>query len=296
MNEIDNKIDALIPAENEIILYQPDSTISLDVRVENETVWLNRNQIAILFDRDVKTIGKHINNALKEELDGLSVIAKFATTASDGKTYQVEHYNIEMITSIGYRVKSKRGVQFRVWANKILKDYLLRGYSVNQRLLQMESRIDRRLLEHDKRLDDLTDKVDFFIRTSLPPKEGVFFNGQIFDAHEFICRLVKSATERIILIDNYVDESVLVQLDNRNPGVSALIYTGDISRTFRQSVNRHNRQYAPIEVKSAEKIHDRFLIIDNTLYHIGASVKDLGKKLFAFSKLEISPEYILDNI
>lgn len=296
MNEIDNKIDALIPAENEIILYQPDSTISLDVRVENETVWLNRNQIAILFDRDVKTIGKHINNALKEELDGLSVIAKFATTASDGKTYQVEHYNIEMITSIGYRVKSKRGVQFRVWANKILKDYLLRGYSVNQRLLQMESRIDRRLLEHDKRLDDLTDKVDFFIRTSLPPKEGVFFNGQIFDAHEFICRLVKSATERIILIDNYVDESVLVQFDNRNPGVSALIYTGDISRTFRQSVNRHNRQYAPIEVKSAEKIHDRFLIIDNTLYHIGASVKDLGKKLFAFSKLEISSEYILDNI
>lgn len=296
MSKIDNNTDALIPAENEIILYQPDSTLSLDVRVENETVWLNRNQIAILFDRDVKTIGKHINNALKEELDGLSVIAKFATTASDGKTYQVEHYNIEMTTSIGYRVKSKRGVQFRVWANKILKDYLLRGYSVNQRLLQMESRIDRRLLEHDKRLDDLTDKVDFFIRTSLPPKEGVFFNGQIFDAHEFICRLIKSATERIILIDNYVDESVLVQLDNRNPGVSALIYTGDISRTFRQSVNRHNRQYAPIGVKSAEKIHDRFLIIDNTLYHIGASVKDLGKKLFAFSKLEISPEYILDNI
>ncbi|WP_289393244.1 RhuM family protein [uncultured Duncaniella sp.] len=296
MNKTDNNTDALIPAENEIILYQPDSTISLDVRVENETVWLNRNQIAILFDRDVKTIGKHINNALKEELDGLSVIAKFATTASDGKTYQVEHYNIEMITSVGYRVKSKRGIQFRVWANKILKDYLLRGYSVNQRLLQMESRIDRRLLEHDKRLDDLTDKVDFFIRTSLPPKEGVFFNGQIFDAHEFICRLIKSATERIILIDNYVDESVLVQLDNRNPGVSALIYTGDISRTFRQSANRHNRQYAPIEVKSAEKIHDRFLIIDNTLYHIGASVKDLGKKLFAFSKLEISPEYILDNI
>lgn len=296
MNENDNNTDALIPSGNEIILYQPDSTLSLDVRVENDTVWLNRNQIATLFDRDVKTIGKHINNALKEELDGLSVIAKFATTASDGKTYQVEHYNIEMITSVGYRVKSKRGVQFRVWANKILKDYLLRGYSVNQRLLQMESRIDRRLLEHDKRLDDLTGKVDFFVRTSLPPKEGVFFNGQIFDAHEFICRLVKSATERIILIDNYVDESVLVQLDNRNSGVSAEIYTGEISRTFRQSVNRHNRQYAPIEVKTAEKIHDRFLIIDNTLYHIGASIKDLGKKLFAFSKLEISPEYILGNL
>mgnify|MGYP002616560618 FL=1 len=297
MNEIDNNNSNLqSDKENEIILYQPDSTLSLDVRVENETVWLNRNQLALLFDRDVKTIGKHINNALKEELDGLSVIAKFATTASDGKTYQVEYYNIEMITSIGYRVKSKRGVQFRVWANKILKDYLLRGYSVNQRLLQMESRIDRRLLEHDKRLDDLTDKVDFFIRTSLPPKEGVFFNGQIFDAHEFICRLIKSANKRIILIDNYVDESVLVQLDNRNVDVSALIYTGEISRTFRQSVNRHNRQYAPIDIRTADRIHDRFLIIDDTIYHIGASIKDLGKKLFAFSKLEISPDYILANI
>ena len=282
--------------ENEIIIYQPDSTLALDVRVENETVWLNRNQLALLFDRDVKTIGKHINNALKEELDGLSVIAKFATTASDGKTYQVEYYNIEMITSVGYRVKSKRGVQFRIWANKVLKDYLLRGYSVNQRLLQMENRIDRRLLEHDKRLDDLTDKVDFFIRTSLPPREGVFFNGQIFDAHEFICRLIKSANIRIVLIDNYVDESVLVQLDNRNLGVSASIYTGEISRTFRQSVNRHNLQYAPIYVRTAVKIHDRFLIIDDTLYHIGASIKDLGKKLFAFSKLEIPPDYIIENI
>lgn len=282
--------------ENEIILYQPDATLSLDVRVENETVWLNRNQIALLFDRDVKTIGKHINNALKEELEDLSVVAKFATTAADGKTYQVEYYNIEMITSVGYRVKSRRGVQFRQWANKVLKDYLLRGYSVNQRLSYMESRIDSRLLEHDKRLDDLSDKVDFFIRTSLPPKEGVFFNGQIFDAHEFICRLIKSANKRIILIDNYVDESVLVQLDNRNDNVSALIYTGEISRTFRQSINRHNRQYAPIEVRIADRIHDRFLIIDDTLYHIGASIKDLGKKLFAFSKLEISPTYILANI
>ena len=297
MSDMDTDIKIIESnGENEIILYQPDATLSLDVRVENETVWLNRNQIALLFDRDVKTIGKHINNALKEELEDLSVVAKFATTAADGKTYQVEYYNIEMITSVGYRVKSRRGVQFRQWANKVLKDYLLRGYSVNQRLSYMENRIDRRLLEHDKRLDDLSDKVDFFIRTSLPPKEGVFFNGQIFDAHEFICRLIKSANKRIILIDNYVDESVLVQLDNRNNNVSALIYTGEISRTFRQSINRHNRKYAPIEVRAADRIHDRFLIIDDTLYHIGASIKDLGKKLFAFSKLEISPTYILANI
>lgn len=298
MNEIDNNNSNLQPdKENEIILYQPDSTLSLDVRVENETVWLTQAQMTELFQTTRNNITLHIRNIFKEgELEESSVCKESLLTAADGKRYKTKFYSLDVIISVGYRVKSIRGTQFRIWANKILKDYLLRGYSVNQRLLYMESRIDRRLLEHDKRLDDLTDKVDFFIRTSLPPKEGVFFNGQIFDAHEFICRLIKSANKRIILIDNYVDESVLVQLDNRNADVSAVIYTGEISRTFRQSVNRHNRQYAPIDVRTADRIHDRFLIIDDTLYHIGASIKDLGKKLFAFSKLEISPDYILANI
>lgn len=298
MNEIDNNISNSQPdRDNEIILYQPDSTLSLDVRVENETVWLTQAQMAELFQTTRNNITLHIRNIFKEgELEESSVCKESLLTAADGKRYKTKFYSLDVIISVGYRVKSIRGTQFRIWANKILKDYLLRGYSVNQRLLYMESRIDRRLLDHDKRLDDLTDKVDFFIRTSLPPKEGVFFNGQIFDAHEFICRLIKSANKRIVLIDNYVDESVLVQLDNRNADVSAVIYTGDISRTFRQSVNRHNRQYAPIDVRTADRIHDRFLIIDDTLYHIGASIKDLGKKLFAFSKLEISPDYILDNI
>ena len=298
MNEIDNNNSNLqSDKENEIILYQPDSTLSLDVRVENETVWLTQAQMTELFQTTRNNITLHIRNIFKEgELEESSVCKESLLTAADGKRYKTKFYSLDVIISVGYRVKSIRGTQFRIWANKILKDYLLRGYSVNQRLLYMESRIDRRLLEHDKRLDDLTDKVDFFIRTSLPPKEGVFFNGQIFDAHEFICRLIKSANKRIILIDNYVDESVLVQLDNRNADVSALIYTGEISRTFRQSVNRHNRQYAPIDVGTADRIHDRFLIIDDTLYHIGASIKDLGKKLFAFSKLEISPDYILANI
>ncbi len=298
MNEIDNNISNSQPdRDNEIILYQPDSTLSLDVRVENETVWLTQAQMTELFQTTRNNITLHIRNIFKEgELEESSVCKESLLTAADGKRYKTKFYSLDVIISVGYRVKSIRGTQFRIWANKILKDYLLRGYSVNQRLLYMESRIDRRFLEHDKRLDDLTDKVDFFIRTSLPPKEGVFFNGQIFDAHEFICRLIKSAKKRIILIDNYVDESVLVQLDNRNADVSAVIYTGDISRTFRQSVNRHNRQYAPIDVRTADRIHDRFLIIDNTLYHIGASIKDLGKKLFAFSKLEISPDYILANI
>lgn len=297
MNETDNNIsNPQSDRENEIILYQPDSTLSLDVRVENDTVWLNRNQIATLFDRDVKTIGKHINNALKEELDGLSVIAKFATTASDGKTYQVEYYNIEMITSIGYRVKSKRGVQFRVWANKILKDYLLRGYSVNQRLLHMESRIDHRLSEHDNQIKELSGKVDFFLRTSLPPKEGILFDGQIFDAYVFVCDLVKRAKKRIVLIDNYIDETVLTLLDKRSRGVVATIYTKRISRQLQLDVERHNDQYAPIDVRTAPNIHDRFMVIDDTLFHIGASIKDLGLKLFAFSKMETSPSLILNNL
>ena len=297
MNEMDNNINNLQPeGENEIILYQPDSTLSLDVRVENETVWLNRNQLALLFDRDVKTIGKHINNALKEELEGLSVVANFATTASDGKTYQVEYYNIEMITSIGYRVKSKRGVQFRAWANKVLKDYMLRGYSVNQRLLYMENRIDHRLSEHDQQIKELSGKVDFFLKTSLPPREGILFDGQIFDAHVFVSDLIRRARKRIILIDNYIDETVLTLLNKRGRGVLATIYTKKIDDSLRLDIKRHNAQYEPIKVRIAPNIHDRFLIIDDTLYHLGASIKDLGRKLFAFSRMEISPDHILDNL
>ena len=281
---------------NEIIVYRPDSTLSLEVRVEDETVWLNRNQIAILFDRDVKTIGKHISNALKEELAGVSVIAKFATTASDGKTYQVEYYNIEMITSIGYRVKSQRGIQFRVWANKILKDYLLRGYSVNQRLLYMENRIDHRLAEHDCQLKELSDKVDFFLHTTLPPKEGVLFDGQIFDAYVFVCDLIRRAKKRIILIDNYVDETVLTLLDKRAEGVNATIYTKRPDRMLRLDISRHNDQYSQIDIRITSNIHDRFMVIDDILYHIGASIKDLGKKLFAFSKMEMPPSIVLNAL
>lgn len=282
--------------DNAIILYQPDSTLSLNVRVENETVWLNRNQIALLFDRDVKTIGKHVNNALKEELAGFPVVAKFATTAADGKTYQMEYYNIEMVTSVGYRVKSKRGVQFRQWANKVLKEYLLRGYSINQRLISLENRIDRRLSEHDRQIEELNGKVDFFLRTSLPPREGILFDGQIFDAHRFVNQLVRSAKRRVILIDNYVDDTVLTQLDNRKDGVEAIIFTKRISASFQLDIDRHNRQYPPIDVKVADRIHDRFMIVDYTLYHIGASIKDLGAKLFAFSKMEIPPSLLLENL
>lgn len=272
--------------ENEIIIYHPDKTLTIDVRVMDETVWLNRNQIAQLFGRDVKTIGKHINNALHEELEGVSVVAKFAITASDGKTYQVEHYNLEMITSIGYRVKSKQGIQFRQWANKILKEYLLRGYSINQRLIEMSDRLDRRLLEQDGKIAAIRKDVDFFVRTSLPPKEGIFFDGQIFDAYAFVAGLIRRATKRIVVIDNYIDDTVLVQLSKRKPGVTVDIYDGQISRQLRQDVEQQNAQYPGVVLHQYKKAHDRFLIIDETVYHIGASLKDLGKKLFVFSRLE----------
>ena len=300
MNEIENNINnSQSDTENEIILYQPDSTLSLDVRVGNDTVWLNRNQIALLFDRDVKTIGKHINNALKEELDGISTIANFATVQIEGNrkvTRNIDYYNLDVILSVGYRVKSKRGIQFRQWTNKVLKEYLLRGYSVNQRLLYMENRIDHRLSEHDQQIRELSGKVEFFLKTSLPPREGILFDGQIFDAYVFVCDLRKRAHKRIILIDNYVDETVLTLLNKCNSGVPATIYTKRIDHNLRLDIERHNDQYAPINVRTAPNIHDRFLIIDNTLYHIGASIKDLGKKLFAFSKMETSPDIILDNI
>lgn len=186
----------------EIILYQLDESVKLEVRIEDETVWLNRQQLAELFSRDIKTIGKHINNALSEELDAMPVVAKFATTAADGKVYQVEHYNLDMILSVGYRVKSKRGVEFRRWANKVLKDYLLKGYAINQRINQLDSK----LTDHDRQLEELADKVDFFVRTSLPPVEGIFFDGQIFDAYAFSAQLIRSARSSLLLIDNYVDE------------------------------------------------------------------------------------------
>lgn len=285
--------------ENEIILYQPDSTVKLEVRLENDTVWLNRQQIATLFDRDVKTIGKHIANALKEELDGVPTVANFATVQIEGSrtvTRNIEYYNLDVIISVGYRVKSKRGIQFRAWANKVLKEYLLNGYSINQRLTHMENRIDHRLSEHDIQIKELSNRMDFFVRTSLPPREGILFDGQIFDAYVFVCDLIKRARKRIILIDNYIDETVLTLLNKRNRGVDATIYTKRIDNNLRLDIEQHNDQYTPINVRTAPNIHDRFLIIDETLYHIGASIKDLGKKLFAFSQMESSPSTLLDNL
>ena len=248
-------------------------------------MWLTQSQMTELFQTTKQNISLHINNIFKErDLVPEAVVKDSLTTAGDGKRYRTKYYNLDVIISVGYRVKSLRSTQFRQWANKILKEYLLRGYSVNQRLMYMESRIDHRFSEYDRRLDDLTDKVDFFIRTSLPPWEGIIFEGQIFDAYTLMCDLVRSAKRRVVMVDNYVDDSVFRQLDKRAPVVRATIFTPVVSRALRQDLERHN---APIEIMTYRKAHDRFLIIDDTVYHVGASFKDLGKKLFAFSKMEV---------
>lgn len=272
--------------QGEIVLYQPNDSLRLEVRLDGDNVWLNRSQLAELFDRDVKTIGKHINNALKEELDNVPVVAKFATTAADGKVYQTEHYNLDMVISVGFRVKSRRGVDFRRWANTILKEYMLKGYAINQRIEQLEKTVALH-----------SEKIDFFVRTSLPPEEGIFFDGQIFDAYKFATDLIKTARKSLLLIDNYVDESVLLMLSKRNPGVSATIYTQKITAQLQLDLDKHNDQYPPINIRTYRNSHDRFLIVDDKeVYHIGASLKDLGKKLFAFSKLEIDPGLITDKL
>lgn len=281
---------------SEIILYQPNEEVKLEVRLEDDTVWLSIDEMSQLFGRDISVIGKHVRNVFKEkELVKDAVWAKFAYTASDGKTYQVDYYNLDVIISVGYRVKSQRGTQFRQWANKVLKDYLLRGYSVNQRLVDMERRIDHRLAEHDSHFAEIDKKIDFFVRTSLPPIEGVFFDGQIFDAYTFASNLIRSAKKSIVLIDNYIDESVLTILSKRDRGVSADIFTQTVSRQLKLDMAKHNNQYEPVNIHTYKNSHDRFIIIDgNEVYHIGASLKDLGKRMFAFSKLDIPAKTITD--
>jgi len=224
----------------EIIIYKEKSDHSdfqIEVKLVDDTVWLNRQQMADLFSRDVKTIGKHINNALREELKSIPVIAKFATTATDGKTYQVEHYSLDMILSVGYRVKSQRGVQFRRWANEILNEYLLRGHLLNHRF----ERIEKKLFEHDQ-------KFELIINSGLKPTEGIFFDGQIFDAWQFGSQLIKEANESIVLIDNYIDESVLYLLAKRNQGVKASIFTSKVTKQLEIDLKKHNQQFPEIEV------------------------------------------------
>lgn len=273
--------------KGEIILYHPENVLEIEVRMENDTVWLTQMQIAELFGVKQPAISKHLKNIFTSgELIMNSVHSILEYTASDGKIYQTSFYNLDAILSVGYRVNSKNATQFRIWANKVLKDYLLKGYAINQRIENIEAK----LIEHDH-------KIDFFVKTSLPPVEGIFFDGQLFDAYKFAADLIKSAYKSIILIDNYVDESVLMLLTKRESNVTATIYTAQISKQLTFDLQRHNAQYEPITIKQFKQSHDRFLLIDDKdVYHIGASLKDLGKKWFAFSKLHLDINDIISKI
>jgi hypothetical protein len=281
--------------KNEIILYRPDELAEhIEVRLDNETVWLNRNQIATLFGRDVKTIGKHINNVFSEgELDEKATVANFATVQNEGGRKverQIEYYNLDVIISVGYRVKSKQGTQFRIWATNVLKDYLLKGYVLNQRINRIENTVEQ--------LAGKVNEISFQIKSTELPTQGVFFDGQVFDAYELASKIIRSAKKNIVLIDNYIDESTITHLSKKTKAVKALLLTKTISKQLALDVKKANEQYGNFELKTFTKSHDRFLIIDHTeVYHLGASLKDLGKKWFAFSKMDKnSVENILKEV
>ena len=275
--------------KNEIILYQPDEAIRLEVRLDEETVWLTQAQMAELFGTQRQAITKHLKNIFDtKELERSTTSSILELLQSEGNRMvkrKVEFYNLDVIISVGYRVNTQRGIQFRQWANRVLKEYLLKGYSVNQRFERLEHRIA-----------EAENKIDFFVRTSLPPVEGIFYDGQMLEPFEFINRLVRSAKKRIVLIDNYVDDTVLLRLAERGKKVSATIFTQNTSPSFFLAIEKYNKQFAPITVHKFAKSHDRFLIIDQDVYHIGASIKDLGKRWFAFCKMQLNADEMIDKL
>ena len=276
--------------KGEIVMYQPDETIRLEVRMEGETVWLNQAQMAELFGTKRQAITKHLQNIYEcEELKKRATSSILELVRKEGKRTvkrRVEFYNLDAIISVGFRVNTKRGIEFRQWANQVLKDYLLKGYVVNQRITTLEHQVA-----------DLTEKVNFFVRSSLPPVEGIFYDGQIFDAYVQIASLIKQAKHSIVLIDNYIDETTLTMLCKRNINVSATIYTRQLSQQQQLDIQRHNQQYPPISINTTQRNHDRFLIIDDVVYLFGASLKDAGRKLFAYIKMqETSASELFNNI
>ena len=298
--------------ENQIVVYQPNETVRLDVRLENETVWLNRHQMSQLFGRDVKTIGKHIANALSEELSqnivagdyaptqvpSNATVAKFATVQDEGGrtvVRQVEYYSLDVILSVGYRVKSSQGILFRRWANTVLKEYLLRGYSINSRLNQLEDRMDRRLAKHEADISELKERVDFFVQTQTPPLQGVFYDGQLWDARALVMKLVSGAKKSLVLIDNWATAETLDLFAKKRKGVRVTVFTSEHydkkhvphHKISDDDIKAFNAQYPKLTVCYNETFHDRFLIVDDKeLYLIGASLKDLGKKCFGFTKMD----------
>ena len=271
--------------KGEIVIYQPDEITRLEVKVNDDTVWLTQSQMSLLFQRNQSVIARHIKNIFDEkELIRDSNMQILHNTLSKFKPVSI--YSLDVIISVGYRVKSLRGTQFRQWANKVLKDYLLNGYAIRHRLNEFEDRIDRRMLQFDKRLDEQERKMDILVHSSQVPKQGIFYDGQIYDAYAFVSDLIRKAVNRIVLIDNYIDDTVLTLMDKRSAWVEAVIYTGKLTKQLQLDVDKHNSQYPPIKVRIFSKAHDRFLVIDDEVYLVGASIKDLGKKWFGFTLME----------
>mgnify|MGYP002855442478 CR=1 FL=1 len=302
MNIMTNEIIQHKP-QGEIILYQPDETVRLEVRIEDETVWLNQQQMAELFGTNRQAITKHLRNIYAvEELSKQATCSILELVRREGKrmvTRKIEFYNLDAIISVGFRVNTRRGIEFRTWANKVLKDYLLRGYSFNNQILQLEHKMDvhEATIESIKTtLSDHQQKIDFFVQTSLPPKVGLFFDGQVFDAYALLSQLIRSAKSSIVLIDNYIDETVLTLLDKRESSVSATIYMQHVSQQLQLDLKRHNQQYSPIAVEYFNRSHDRFLIVDDTVYHLGASLKDMGRKWCAIMQMGIDKDIILKQL
>ena len=311
-----NKIQATTD-DSQIVLYQPDESIRLEVKLDQDTVWLNRQQMAQLFGRDIKTIGKHINNALHEELASDPTDANFATIANSKNptvakfaivqkeggrlvTRQVEFYSLDVVLSVGYRVKSNRGIQFRRWANVVLRDYLLQGYSVNRHLIALQENIDKRMTHIEDIQAKQQQQLDFFIRTSIPPAEMVFFEGDFYTARVALENLIRSANHRVIIIDGYVSSLTLSVLDVRKPEVAATVYTVGVGQGMQRLMDEHDRLFPDNHIdirKWSNESHDRWLIIDDTLYHCGHSLNaNGGHKISAITLMGTSPEVILSKI
>ena len=288
-------IEPYNPTAESVVIYRTeDNTLRLDVQVADETVWLTQQQMAELFQKDRTVITRHINNIFAEgELEEKSNVHFLHFPFSDKPT---KVYNLDVIISVGYRVKSQRGTQFRRWATKIIRDYTLKGYALNQRILAVEERVDRRLGQIENTLAHHQEQIDFFVRTTLPPVEQIFFEGEFFEARLLLEQIIKTATKRVIIIDGYVDAATFDMLDVRAKGVTADIYSNDEHKTLCDSHNAGKGKQPITTHKWSKPSHDRWVIVDNTLYHCGHSVKDLGKKLSAIMKMDWNPEMVLNEV
>lgn len=288
-----------LTSQGQIVLYEPDESTRLEVKLDesNNTVWLSIDQMSTLFGRDKSVIGKHVRTIFKEEeLQKDSVWAKFAYTATDGKTYQVDYYNLDVIISVGYRVKSKQGTQFRMWATRVLRNHLLKGYSINRQLIALQERTDERFMQIEQQLSKQQQQVEFLVDIHRKPTEQIFPTGCVFDAWEYVSALIRSAKKNIILIDNYCDERTLTILSKRANDVECTIHTR-YKESFKEDLAKHNRQYPEIKlVQLPHQAHDRFLIIDNDVYILGDSIKDLGHSLTTVLRTMFHPDDILSKL